>query len=520
MTWSVVLLLVGFNVVAHFLPFERAALAPDDYANLVRSRDKGLTTLVASAMKFPDRPLHHIVVLGQSKLVGDNPTIGLFLVVLSSTFVLLAAYFLLDLLLANRPMAVIGSVLFCLVPNKLETYHTPIYFNINTVIGLYLVSFILFVLFARRRRPVLLLGSVAAYSAGVFWYEVGFFLPVAMATYAWLFARGAEKYALYMGIPATSYAAYRITGGFGLAEAGAVTHQLGVSNLHMVGMNVLDLAHHYLGRYMARSVVYGLYNFPAVERPWLAVLIASDALLLGVFAFYIWQMHFPAMERRAAVLATVIFLAGVTPILLNEVGGVGGRHLVLPSVGVVIFALWLLTTIERAWRPALLAIVGVGLIVSQGNAWAQVVASRINGAVYEALREQRDALLGAERVVIDTRSFADRIPFTMVHRDFNVLNTYYGAQAFEGWGLRSMVRLALGRSAGVKEILIATERPRPVGEAQLEIVVSRSDGYRSVSRDTRVIPALRTVVVDFNAVFGDRYRDGLRARSEQTERGR
>ena len=193
---------------------------------------------------------------------------------------------------------------------------------------------------------------------------------------------------------------------------------------------------------------------------------------------------------------------------MNALGGVGGRHLVLPSVGLSLLGTGLLATVRRGWRPALLGVVAAALVICQGNAWSQVVACRLNAAVYDTLKAMQATLrqAAAERLIIDTRSFADRIPFTWVQRDFNVLNTYYGAQAFESWGLASMAQLALGPAG--PDVYIATERPRPTEDGAWEFSISEQTGYRAVEKKILRVPQSRTAVLDFRAVFGEEFEHG------------
>jgi hypothetical protein len=350
-------------------------------------------------------------------------------------------------------------------------------------------------------------GSLLAYTVGIFWYEVGYFLPLVVLAYSGWFARRRLASVAWFALPAGLYAASRLTLGFGLGAAEASLHQFGLSSLFRMPQNLFDLAHHYAGRYMIRSTLYGLAQWWAMDRAWLAVAVAADALLLWLLARWVGRLWPAPQERRIGWLGLALFAGFVLPILLNERVGVGGRHLALPSVGLALWLVVLLGRLQaRAWRPALVAALAAGLLVSQGNAWAQVVACRINGAVYGVLRERRDELRAAHRLIIDTRSFADRIPHTWVVRPFNVLNTYYGAQAFEEWGLRSMALLATGGMAG--SIEIATESPRATADGQLEFAISEASGYRSVGVRRKAVPREGTVVIDYTAVYGDGFDQG------------
>lgn len=505
------ILLVLINIVPHFLPFERAALGPDDYANLVRTKDRNFVSSAYRALKHPDRPLSYFVLMIQSRVARDNPKIGLWLVVFSSTLVLLAVFILLKELLSDQTTAFLGAVLFCLLPYKLETYHTPIYFNINTVIVVYIISVILFIYFTKTKKKTLLAASIAAYTVGIFWYEVGFFLPLVLLVYAQLFARDKRKYVLYTSIPLLIYTSYRLTGGFGWGDASSVTHHLNPARIiAMLPVNLMDLLHSYLGRYMVRNIIYGVYEFTALEPVWLIALFSVDLIVLAVMGFWLRGKKFGMLSNQVGIIAAAMFVFTVAPILLNDIGGVGGRHLVLPTIGVAVVALWLLGRVTKHWRAIFLAFMAAGMVVSQGNAWAQVVACRINAAVYETLKERREELRTAERIIIDTKSFAESIPFTWFQSDHNILNSYYGAQALEDWGLASMVYLVLGKTEGPKAVLIAKERPKITGDGFFTIITSVDQGYRSISKKDTIVPVQGTVIIDFKSVYGDQFNNGIR----------
>jgi hypothetical protein len=303
------------------------------------------------------------------------------------------------------------------------------------------------------------------------------------------------------------YLAFRLTKAFGFADPSPIhAHH---PSLLALPANLVDLLHHYAGRYAARNALYGFYKFPDIEAPWLAAMVALDLAAVVALWALIRRVRLPSMHSRLLLLALVGFLCLALPILLNVGGGVGGRHLVLPSVGVVIALVWLCARMERWWRPGLATVMIALLVVCQGNAWSQVIACRINAALYETMRERSTDLARAQRVVVDTRSFADRIPFTMVTRTFNVLNTYYGAQAFEEWGIASQVRLVTWRAD--LPVFIAIERPQPLaGGERLQLSVLKHTGYRAANSELVTIPREGTVVLGFDEVYGSGFRHGKR----------
>lgn len=503
----IIVLLIVCNILFHFIPFERRSIAPDNYAYLVMTKTTNKSAdLLYYLLNFTYRPLNHYILDLQGRLAGDNPTIGLFLVFFSSLFVLLIIFFLFNELFGDNFLALIASLIFCLLPNKLETYHNTIFFNINIIIGIYIASLLFYIIFTRRHKWAFFYASLFTYAIGIFWYEVGFFMPIVMITYSFLFGKKSEaKYILYFTIPIIIYLLFRFTAVFGLANMAIFPHKIGLSGFFV---NLEELFHQYAGRYIIRSILYGFYKFLSIEQPWLTAIIISNVVLLIVINLLIKNRDLKNIDNRLLIFSGILFSTFLIPFFLHNQGGIGGRHLVLPSIAVVIFVLWLLKQVGRKWQVVFLFFVSLAMIVDQGNAWTQVVACRINGAIYDTIKEKKEELIKADNIIIDTKSFADKIPFTFIQRDFNVLNTYYGAQAFEDRTFESTVKLVTENYE--KSVYIATGSPKVIRDKSLEFAISEKTGYRSISKKSIILPQEGTVIIDFKSVYGSDFRNGLR----------
>lgn len=501
--------LVLLNLAAHFMPFERAALAPDDYTSLFSSQRLNMRDIPRAMLKIADRPLNYAVLMLQSKLVGDNAFIAFLLLIISSVLVLIAVYYLFNQLFGDEFTAFITSAIYCLLPNKLELYHTLIFFNMNIAIFLYILCLALFIAFAKNSRIPVLFTSILAYTTGIFWYEVGFFTPFVMIAYAYLKKPDKIKYALYFLIPAVIYALYRLTGAFGLTGTKIASHAVVFSALPL--NQIADLAHQYFGRYMIRDILYGAYKFLSIENIWRAFIIIADIIVLVALARRSNNKRLEKVEPKLTIFSLVIIICFLMPNLLNAGGGIGGRHLALPSIGVCILLIWILGSANEKWRIVFLTSAAALLVICQGNAWSQVVACRINRAVYENIKDRKVELLKADNIIIDTKSFANNIPFTFIQRDFNVLNTYYGAQAFEDWGLRGMIKLAIGDVN--KPVYIATDTLRNLKGGSIEFAVSSYQGYRSVSKNIVAVPQKGSLIIDFKGVYSKGFKNGLADRA-------
>ena len=60
----------------------------------------------------------------------------------------------------------------------------------------------------------------------------------------------------------------------------------------------------------------------------------------------------------------------------------GGRHTLIIIFGFIIVFYYFLLYFKNYWKKIFLFFFILGLIISQGNAWTQVVASRISGSIY------------------------------------------------------------------------------------------------------------------------------------------
>ncbi len=493
------LFLVAFNAVAHFVPFERASLAPDDYASLLRSLSIPGFDLAAMMRVYQVRPLTSAVTMLQAKVFSDGTTGPLVALFLASSAVLVAAFALLRLVLGSPRLAFAGAILFGLLPNKLETYHASVQVFVNLGNLHYLLSFVFFVLFTRRRAGGLLLASLVLYTLGVFSYEVGFFAPIVFLVYSWLYDRKSMPKVLLFALPAAAYAGYRLLG----IE---MSHAVEIGRLRPL----VTLFHQYAGGHLALALLNGASGFVAMPWQWIGLAVLGDVLILWIVHAVVIGSEIPKIGRRERWLALSMFVLFLLPLFLQRQGGIAGRHLTLPSLGVVIAVLAGLQGLGHGAKPALLGLVAAGLIVSQGNGWAQVVACRINAALYQTMKEMREPLASARHVVVDVHSFREAIPSSWVRFDWDFLNSYYGAQTFEDWSIESMARLASGDPA--KEVHLAVEEPAVTEEGLLSFTEGRRTGSRSFSTRRQAMPADNAVVIDFKSVYRTGFQAGERGR--------
>ena len=109
------------NLVAHFIPFERSSVAPDDYFFLL-SEFLGFNHFLQN----PDRPLQYIWLGIQNTIIGENAQKGLIGIFTSSLLTIFSAYYLIRLFF-NKGTSLIIITIYSLFISKLEIFHTPIF---------------------------------------------------------------------------------------------------------------------------------------------------------------------------------------------------------------------------------------------------------------------------------------------------------------------------------------------------------------------------------------------------------
>ena len=488
--------LILIHGIAHFIPFERAALSLDDLCRAVASEWslRFFLTEMRSSLDYPLIIFHNLIVM----TAGNDPFLRVFYVFLSSSLVTAALYCLLKELLGDSRSAFLGTLFYNLLPNKLTLYHTLEYTYIHLALALYLLSFLLFILFLKKERPSFLWGAVACYSVAVFWYLLGFFLPAVLLLYALLFYPRKARSAWVFLIPLCAYLVWRSNLlGFAYWELKPYTIQF-----NRIATNLFEMVPHlYFGRAMAKGILYGLYRFSALPLPWGPLWIALD---LGVVVgFWRWLGARPISPIGFKILALALFsfVALLAPALLTW--GVMDRHTSLSSIPFVIFLLWGISRWGSFQRTILATLLGMGLAISQGTAWSQVVACRINRAIVETLQERQEEILAADRVLIDQYSFSQRIPYTWVKDPNNQMDTYWGVQGLLGRGNPYLVHWALGEG---KQVLVVRSPIRVEGE-ELRFQVYNPNAYRL---EEIAVPVQGSTPIDYPTVYPQGFRNGNR----------
>jgi len=474
-----VLIIVGLNLLAHFLPFERVSLAGDDIEYLTVPSQERWEYARSQMALSSRRPLEifHILL---HWIAGDHKLLWVAAEFLASSLLAGCVYLLMRQLIGDPVGGLACTVFYVLLPNKERLYHHLGYTHIHAVIALTVVSLIFFLAYLRTSRTVHLWASVACYTITVFWYELGFFLPLVLLIAAVPYGKKKMGACLLFLLPVALNTLWRsgVFGGgdFTLAPLFRATFW----------DNLLDARKLYFGQPMLKWILYGLVRFPSIQRSWLLFLLAADGLVLWGSFRWLRKSSLAAIPLKLLPVALAMTLFFLIPAAMGY--EVLGRHTPLSSIGFSILAIaalrWLVG--PRPLLPVLLtALLGVSLMICQGLAWSQVVSCRMNQAILETLQQKKASLATADRVVIDQDSFAQRIPsaFRMLDPE-NHLDTYWGVDGLLGENFRGPVHWVTGRRIPVE--IIRSER--------------------------RLIPRKGTVLIDYAAVYPEGFHDGRRGR--------
>ncbi|MDD5512143.1 MAG: hypothetical protein PHD09_00060 [Candidatus Omnitrophica bacterium] len=497
-------LLILLNMVAHFLPLERASFSSDDYFYLAQSKNVEIEQIPKIMFKVPDRPIIYSFFMLQGKLIGENVALGFISLVISSTLLLICIYWLFLLLLGNEMSAFFASLFYILLPNKLEIYHTLIFLNINIVVSIYILSLIAFIYFLKNQRKLFLFSAIFGYTIGIFWYEAGFFLPVAAFFYCIFYERNKTRYSFYYLIPVILYTFYRFTNSFGSSQLRMSGYNLDLAILPI--RPLIDVFNHYFGRYLARSMIYGIYKFFTISPSWLIPIIFIDVFVL--FTIIRMMVSYPGAVKRnkSNLYALILFIIFILPFLMNKNFGIASRYLIMPSIGVSIILVNIFEKMRNKWLVPSICIIFLCLLVSQGNSWAQVVSCRINAAIFGVIKENRETIKNKEVVIVDVNSLAKNIPHSLFGNQSNLFETYYGANMFHYEGIKGMVFLATENKN--IEVYLASESPKKFADT-LAFAIPQIVEYRKINNISMTQPINNVFIINYKLISESRLLKGI-----------
>lgn len=502
------IVLIAITFIAHYLSFESVCFSPDTYCNYVSYDGLNVSQLLELVKQHSDRPLGCLVYYPYAKIVGIQPKIGMIVTICLNLIMILSAFYLLYLLMKDIHVAFVCCVIYILLPNKFSMFNNTICAFTNIYYILIAACIIMYLAYVKSGNKTWLYSSLCTYAILAFSYEATYMIPFVILALAIINGYSKKPIMLFL-IPAILYPIYRLTYGFGISEGIGVTQRPIV--LSSCFDNFISIFQFYLGKGMAKPILYGIRGF--FHMPGYLIVICligtiiSLFLLLRVLPDKIYDHY---VDRKTALLTGSAFFLFFAP---NLLGTVSGRHTTAASIGLSIIIYYaVLRRLGKAYKPILvIACVGC-IIVAQGMAWNHVVASRINGSVFEYMKENRLNLEKAKLVVFDSRSFANNIDYTWINRERNVLNTYFGAQAFAPWGIRSMVRIVTEDKGKIVDVL--SKVPEEYGKDSLRYLYVHGekdeDGVWGTVSSWKTVPRDGAFLINYDTVYANGYKNGKR----------
>jgi len=506
-----ILLLSLLHIFFHYFFFERAALAPDDYANIINLKNNIFlkSNLLDYFLRFNDRPISNFVIVSIHNLFNENTFYYFIALVSSSLLVLISIFILINIIIQDLKLAFILTILYDLLPNKFETFHSSIFININLVTLFYVITIIFFFLFYFNKNIVFLFFSYLFYLFSVFWYEVGFFIPIIFFIYINLYKHPeySKKY-LYLLLSIfliimTFYFLFRINF-FHLSNEIESAKSI---NFSLIPNAILEIIKSYFGRYIIRSIVYGFYLFVNLNLFYIIFLLILNLFISILFYKFLNVLKSIKFDLKFLIFLISFFIITLIPNILY--GGFGGRHSLLPSITFIIIIYYLITLYKFRYTFHIISfLVFIGICVSQGNTWSQAISLRIINSFYETSKENSMHLVKSENIIVDVNSFKKNIQYSLLNNQHNNFNTYFGSQLFEDWGIRSIITIATQYSVHNNIFISASNLKKD--DNFTKFYVLNQIGYNKVNKKLLKVPNNKLFIIDYNLVYKNGYFDGKR----------
>tara|TARA_B100000963_G_scaffold343408_1_gene345200 strand:+ start:6944 stop:8365 length:1422 start_codon:yes stop_codon:yes gene_type:complete len=467
-------------------------VSSDDYAQL----EKTIIGL-KNFLIYPERPILYFYMEFQNWLIGENYIAGSFYVFFSNLIIVSIVFYIFEYFINNKKISLFLTLLYSLYFSKVEIFHYPTFVHVNLVSSLYLLSILNFLYFIKYKHFKNYIISFVSYSFAIFWYEIGYLLPIVFFIY-FVFNLKFFKlkkiiniflpFALIIMFALT----YRLTNAFGFSEAIIVRS---INFFSLIGF--VDVFNILIGRSFLKNLIYGLFSFYNYSLMVTTVLV----ILNFFFVIYLYKLiNDDIYKLKLYKFNNLVFFISLLIITLIPnilVGSIGGRNLIIPLISIVYLVYLILISIKINFKIIMILFL-IAMIVNQGNNFSQVIASKINHSINEAIHENNENIIESENIVFDIQSLKNNIPYTLVNNKLNNFNYYFGAQVFEDWGLHAMLRRYSDFSD--QNIYIASSEIK-VSNQNLNFLVTNITGYNQGIFEIKNIPMHNTFIIDYDTIY-------------------
>ncbi len=440
-------ILVLLNIFYHFIPFERKSLSPDDYSLLVYERVN-----TNYFFNFFERPIQFYYLDLQYLITNDNAFLGLIILFLSSSILIIVVNYFLNTLLKDNNISFLISLLYLVFYTKTGIYNNLINAHIILVSILYLLSFTFFIKYTKNKKNIYFFTSIFLYLISIFWYEIGIFLPLIFL----LFKKSSLKIIFSYFFVTIIYLTYRIIGLLFFNETNDNHSSFSLDQIINAFYSFINL---YAGRSAFRTFIYGIYQYFKIPFYLLIIFIICNSIIIYFLYNFLNKLDSykksKILDKRLYLILLISFLIFSIPNILH--GSLGDRHTIIINISVISIAFLYLIKFKNFFKISYLLTFLILSIVSQGNSWSHTVSTRINSSVYDFINNNKQEISKSNFIIFDKLSFKKNIHHELIYNKNNLLNTYFGAQVFEDWGINGMIVKSLNNGEKNKILILKDE---------------------------------------------------------------
>lgn len=444
----------------------------DDWANRARVLAyPDVQELLTSSLTDRTRPLSVVMVYLAMYAFWDHPAVFALLSVAGFAFSCGCIIYIIYTLSGRWRDAVLAAGLWVSFPTLSSNQHWPTMIVSAGFVALpcYLLSAASWLYYLKNKRTSGLVLSVISYAAGLFSYEIGFFLPAVFLLTALV---NRQIRSLWWGTALFSctallYALWRITDAFGMADSAVLpTHMTTSFSLWNLRFNLFHIVSMWAGPELFWSYTVGLQSALASPGAMLAAVLVSVSLLTFIaLSDRAVPNSDPLLNRQSTFVIGIVWLVvAYMPGLLTYVTS---RISSLPAVGLVLAVSPVFAGNQGITRYARLLACGLiilGLVANAGSALQWRACSTFHTKCHQYLHATKNMWTEADYVVFNTSGLP--VKRSSFHRRLFPLmqeHAQYGnAQFLRGFALSTMVRL---HTAHPPQVILDTEQhPRMEGD--------------------------------------------------------
>lgn len=489
------LLLFCIVIISHFIPLERISLAPD-YYSLSSKNYNGFKNFII----YPDRPLLYFWLDLQYFFLKDIKLLYLILLIASNIFNIFCVYLFYTIFFSKNTSLLI-TIINILLFIKLEIYHNSIMIHVCIVTSLYILSLFFLIKYINTHKKLHVILSLILFIIAIFWYEIGFFLPFLIFFYKsknYYFLKNKKKSILILTpflFFMIFYVIFRTSNIFGFALS-AETHSININFFN----GLYDLINHYFGRYFFKNLIYGLLQFFKIKFNLFIIIIFIN--LIFIYIIY-KKINYDILDKDNLLFFIILFILSNLPSILN--GQAGGRNLIISSISFCYFIFIILSFFKKYFKNIYILFFTFGLMISQGNSWSQVISLRIQNSIFTSMENYKDEIGNAAYFIFNPKSLANKIDHSLVNNDYNLINTYYGAQVWEIWGIWGYLRKYNFRVNS--NVIVVNKNPIITGDKIKLSKIIKHENY-SIKSKTIELDNNNLFILDYSNIYKFGFNDG------------